>query len=122
MSKGEKGKAGAWGKETAWREGNHLLRLNCGMSRSREEGLRKRAVLSEGMYCGGTRARQGVGARQSPVIFSWAQLRPSSCFLQALGTGTSTWCPPHPGCPHPTAPMKNPHEKGEGQELLLCIF
>lgn len=77
-----KGKAGAWSKETTWREGNHFLRLSCGISRSREEGLRRQAVLSEGMYCSRTRARRGVGAPQSLVIFSWAQLRPSSLCLQ----------------------------------------
>lgn len=54
---GGKGKAGTWSKETTWREGNNFLRLCCGISRSREEGLRKQAVLSEGMCCSRSRAR-----------------------------------------------------------------
>lgn len=41
MSKKEKGKAGPWEEETTQREENHLVRLDCGISSSREEDLRK---------------------------------------------------------------------------------
>lgn len=117
---GGKGKAGPWGKETPWREGNHLLRLSCGISRGREEGLSRQAVLSEGMCCSRTRARRGIGAPQSLVIFSWAQLRPSSLFLQALAQAPGACCAQAVLIPQP--PRGTPKRRGKARSCCYALF
>lgn len=44
VNKQEKAKAGSWEEEITQREAIHLVRLDCGISSSREEDLRKRGM------------------------------------------------------------------------------